>query len=338
MDRPDTVAFARQLIDIDSTTGREQAAGEWLAARLERLGYKVQRQPVADGRFNVFASLDRPAVVLSTHFDCVPPFFPSDVRDGALHGRGACDAKGILAAQVAAAERLRANGERRIGLLFVVGEERGSEGAAVANAAAPGSVFLINGEPTDNRLALATRGVLRLRLTAHGRAAHSAAPELGESAIDKLLDTLMRMRSLHWPRDPELGDTFYTLGSIEGGLAPNVISPLATAEVMFRIVGSADEVLREARTLEPDVVIEEVLRVPMVRLHTIDGMPAAVFPFTTDIPLLDRWGTPMLFGPGSFLVAHTDREHVTLDELDAAIGGYAQLLAACLSSPLCAGV
>jgi acetylornithine deacetylase len=148
----------------------------------------------------------------------------------------------------------------------------------------------------------------------------------------------MRMRSLHWPRDPELGDTFYTLGSIEGGIAPNVISPLATAEVMFRIVGSADEVLREARTLEPDVVIEEVLRVPMVRLHTIDGMPAAVFPFTTDIPLLDRWGTPMLFGPGSFLVAHTDREHVTLDELDAAIGGYAQLLAACLSSPLCAGV
>jgi len=338
MDTLDTVAFARQLIDIDSTTGREQAAGTWLASQLEGLGYTVDRQRVADGRFNVFARLDRPAVVLSTHFDCVPPFFPSDVRDGALYGRGSCDAKGILAAQVAAAERLRASGERRVGLLFVVGEERGSDGAMVANAAAPGSAFLINGEPTDNRLAIATRGALRLRLTAHGRAAHSAAPEHGESAIDKLLDSLMAMRLLQWPEDPELGETFYTLGSIEGGIAPNVISPIAKAEVMFRIVGSADEVLHEARKLEPDVVIEEVLRVPMVRLHTIPGMPAGVFPFTTDIPWLDRWGTPMLFGPGSFLVAHTDREHVKLDELDAAIDGYAQLVTACLSSPLCASV
>jgi acetylornithine deacetylase len=239
---------------------------------------------------------------------------------------------------VAAAERMRASGERRIGLLFVVGEERGSDGAAAANAAPAGSAFLINGEPTDNRLGLATRGVLRVRITAHGRAAHSAAPERGVSAIDKLLDTLMRMRSLPWPHDPELGETFYTLGSIEGGIAPNVISPLATAEVMFRIVGSADDVLRQVRTLEPDVVVEEVLRVPMVRLHTVDGFPSSVFPFTTDIPLLDRWGTPMLFGPGSFLVAHTDREHVRLDELDAAIDGYAQLLASCLSSPLCASV
>ena len=221
---------------------------------------------MAGGRFNVFARLDRPAVVLSTHFDCVPPFFPSDVRDGALYGRGACDAKGILAAQVAAAERLRASGERRVGLLFVVGEERGSDGAAVANAAAPGSAFLINGEPTDSRLALATRGVLRLRLTATGRAAHSAAPEQGESAIDKLIDALIHMRTMDWPSDPELGETFYTLGSIEGGIAPNVISPSATAEVMFRIVGSADEVLRVARTLEPAVGIEEVLRVPMIRL------------------------------------------------------------------------
>ena len=333
MDTLTAIAFARHLIDIDSTTGREQAAGEWLASRLEDLGYVVDRQPVADGRFNVFARLDRPAVVLSTHFDCVPPFFPSDVRDGSLFGRGSCDAKGILAAQVAAVERMRASGERRVGLLFVVGEERGSDGATVANAAAPGSVFLINGEPTDNRLGIATRGVLRLRLTAHGRAAHSAAPERGESAIDKLLDTLMRMRSLDWPRDPELGETFYTLGSIEGGIAPNVISPLATAEVMFRIVGSADVVLREVKTLEPAVAVDEVLRVPMVRLRTVEGFPASVFPFTTDIPLLDRWGTPMLFGPGSFLVAHTDREHVTLAEFETAIDRYGQLLAACLSSP-----
>ena len=330
MDTLDTIAFARALIDIDSTTGREQAAGEWLAADLKRRGYDVERQPVAEGRFNVFAHVGPPTVVLSTHFDCVPPFFPSDLRDGALFGRGACDAKGILAAQVAAAERLRAGGERRVGLLFVVGEERGSEGATVANASPPGSSFLINGEPTDNTLALATRGVLRLRLTARGRAAHSAAPEEGESAIDKLMDALIRMRTLAWPSDPELGDTFYTLGSIDGGIAPNVISPFAQAEVMFRIVGAADEVLQIARGLQPQLEVEEVLRVPVVRLHTVPGMPTAVFPFTTDVPLLDRWGTPLLYGPGSFLVAHTDREHLRLDELDIAIGAYQRLLASCL--------
>jgi acetylornithine deacetylase len=333
MDPLATVAFARQLIDIDSTTGKEQAAGAWLAAQLEALGYTVEQQPVANGRFNVFATLDRPVVVLSTHFDCVPPFFPSDVRDGVLYGRGSCDAKGILAAQLAAAERLRATGERRIGLLFVVGEERGSDGAVVANARAPGSRFLINGEPTDNRLGIATRGNLRIRLTAKGRAAHSATPEHGESAIDKLLDTLIRMRQLRWPGDPELGETFYSIGLIEGGVAPNVISPHASAEVMFRIVGSPDDVLRQAKTLEPEVTIEEVLRVPMVRLHTIPGLPAAVFPYTTDIPLLDKWGTPMLFGPGSILVAHTDREHLELDELEAAVDGYTRLLTECLNSP-----
>ena len=212
----------------------------------------------------------------------------------------------------------------------MVGEERGSEGALAANATPPGSLFLINGEPTDSTLALATRGVLRLRLTAHGRAAHSAAPEQGDSAIDKLMDALIRMRTLEWPSDPELGETFYTLGSINGGIAPNVISPFAQAEVMFRIVGSADEVLLAARALEPAVAIEEVLRVPLVRLHTVPGLPTAVFPFTTDVPLLDRWGTPLLYGPGSFLVAHTDREHLRLDELDSAIGGYERLLVSCL--------
>jgi acetylornithine deacetylase len=331
MDTLATVAFARELIDIDSTTGREQQAGAWLANRLEGLGYRVDRQPVADGRFNVFARLDDPVVVLSTHFDCVPPFFPSEVRGPLLFGRGSCDAKGILAAQVAAAERLRAAGERRVGLLFVVGEERGSDGATVANALSPGSAFLVNGEPTDNRVATATRGNLRLKLTARGRAAHSAAPEQGESAIDKLLDALVRMRGLRWPGDPELGDTFYSIGLIEGGVAPNVISPAASAEVMFRIVGSPDDVLAVARQLEPAVSIEEVLRVPMVRLRTIEGMPSAVFPFTTDVPLLDRWGTPLLYGPGSFLVAHTAEEHLAIAEMEAAVAGYERIAGACLS-------
>ncbi len=334
MDTLAAVRFARDLIDIDSTTGREQAAGAWLASALERLGYTVERQPVADGRFNVYARLDAPTVVLSTHFDCVPPFFPSDVREGKLFGRGSCDAKGILAAQLAAVERLRATGERRVALLFVVGEERGSDGATVANAHPGGSAFLINGEPTDNRLGRATRGNLRIRLTARGRAAHSATPEYGESAIDKLLDVLIDMRSMQWPADPDLGQTFYSIGLIEGGIAPNVISPSASAEIMFRIVGSPDDVLRIARTLEPRVSIEEVLRVPMVRLHTVPGLPAAVFPFTTDIPLLDRWGTPLLFGPGSILVAHTAEEHLAIAELEAAVAGYQALATSCLNSPL----
>jgi acetylornithine deacetylase len=331
MDTLETIAFARALIDIDSTTGREAAAGAWLATRLERLGYIVERQPVTEGRFNVYARLDPPAVVLSTHFDCVPPFFPSDVRGETLFGRGSCDAKGILAAQVAAVERLRAAGERRVGMLFVVGEERGSDGAAAANARPGGSSFLINGEPTDNRLGRATRGVLRLKLSAKGRAAHSATPEYGESAIDKLLDALVRMRSIRWPADPELGQTFHTIGLIEGGIAPNVISPSASAEVMFRIVGSADAVIDAARVLEPGVTLEEVLRVPMVRLHTLEGMPSAVFPFTTDVPLLDRWGAPLLFGPGSILVAHTAEEHLAIPELEAAVEGYQRIAAACLS-------
>ncbi len=333
MDPLDPIAFARALVDIDSTTGREQAAGEWLAAALEQRGYTVQRQPVSEGRFNVFATLDPdPRVVLSTHFDCVPPHIPSDMRDGKLYGRGSCDAKGILAAQLAAVERLRADAERRVALLFVVGEERGSDGAVVANRSAIRTKFLINGEPTDSRLGIATRGNLRVKLTATGRAAHSATPEHGVSAIDKLLDALVRVRAMQWPADALLGTTFYSIGLIEGGIAPNVISPSASAELMFRIVGSPDDVLERVRTLEPLVDVTEVLRVPMVRLHTVPGVDATVFPFTTDIPLLNRWGTPLLFGPGSILVAHTSDEHVRVDEVHDAIGTYVTLARHCLES------
>jgi acetylornithine deacetylase len=334
MDPVTLLAFARQLIDIDSTTGREGAAGEWLAGELQQLGYTVSRQPVDGARFNLLAIVDPPEVVLSTHYDCVPPHFASRVDESRLFGRGACDAKGILAAQLAASERLRARGERRVGLLFVVGEERGSDGAAAANARPAGSRFLINGEPTDSRLALATRGVLRLRLHARGRAAHSAAPDHGESAIDRLLDALIRLRTLQWPVDRDLGATFYSIGLIEGGVAPNVISPQASAEVLFRTVGPPEKILSGVRALEPLVTIEEVLRVPVVRLHEIavEGIGTAVFPFTTDVPLLDRWGMPLLFGPGSFLVAHTDREHVGLTELYSAVDKYERLIAACLSS------
>jgi len=326
----DPVAFACGLINIDSTTGREAEAGAWLAARLRALGYTVAEQQLDRGCANILATLDAPEVVFSTHYDCVPPFFPSRVENGRLYGRGACDAKGILAAQVAAAERLRAAGERRVGLLFVVGEERGSDGAVAANALASGSRYLINGEPTDNTVASATRGVLRVRLEARGTAAHSAAPERGVSAIDRLIDALVELRTLDLPADPELGRTFYSVGLIAGGVAPNVISPQASAELLFRTIGPPDDILRVLAVLGPRVSVQEVLRVPAVRLGTVAGLPARVFPFTTDVPLLDRWGTPLLCGPGSFLVAHTDGEHLEIDELDRAVDLYEQLAGRCL--------
>ena len=326
------VEFARSLVDIDSTTGHEAKAGAWLSSALRRLHYQVVEQPVGDGRYNIFARLGSPVVVLSTHYDCVPPFFPSSVRDGRLYGRGSCDAKGIIAAQVAAVERLRAAGERRVGLLFVVGEERGSDGAAVANTHPPGSKFLINGEPTDSRLATFTRGVLRLRLRAAGIAAHSALPERGESAIDKLLDALVQLRGIELPSDPQFGQTFFTIGLIEGGVAPNVISPQASAEVLFRTIGPPDDILARLHVLEPLVSIEEILRVPEQRLETPEGtgIESAPCRFTTDLPLLDRWGAPMLFGPGSILVAHTSEEHIDISELEAAPDTYARLAVACL--------
>jgi acetylornithine deacetylase len=328
MDQIETLALARALIDIDSTTGREAEAGQWLARWLRGRGYTVTEQPLERGCANVLATVGDPVVVLSTHFDCVPPFIPSSVRDERLSGRGACDAKGILAAQVAAAERLRAAGETRVGLLFVAGEERGSDGAVAANTISNACRFLINGEPTDSRLAAGTRGVLRVRLTAAGRAAHSAAPAQGESAIEKLIDALVQLRTLALPSNADLGTTFYTVGLIEGGVAPNVIPAHASAEVLFRTVGDGDDVLRALGTLRPLVAIEEVLRVPPVRTHTVPGFPTEVFPFTTDVPLLDRWGTPLLFGPGSFLVAHTDDEYVSLDELYSAVDAYELLVRA----------
>ena len=278
MDSLDTLAFARSLIDIDSTTGREAEAGQWLARQLRALGYTVLEQPVERGCANILATLDDPAVVFSTHFDCVPPYFPSRVEDGRLIGRGACDAKGILAAQVAAAERLRASGERRVGLLFVVGEERGSDGAVAANTISNSCRYLINGEPTDSKLGKATRGNLRVRLVAEGRAAHSAAPEQGESAIEKLVDALVELRGLPLPADPDLGATFYSVGLIEGGVAPNVIPARASAEVMFRTIGRAEDILAVLRALERRVSISEVLRVRPIRMHTVEGFETARLP------------------------------------------------------------
>ena len=245
IDPVDIVALTCSLVDIDSTTGREGDVARSLAALLRRLGYTVSEQRVDEGRFNVLARVGTPRVTLSTHVDCVPPFFPSRVESGRVFGRGSCDAKGIVAAQIVASERLRAKGETRVGLLFLAGEERGSDGARVANAAAEGNAYLINGEPTDCRLGLATRGAVRLKLSASGRAAHSGYPELGVSAIDTLIDALAELKHLPLPADPVLGRTHYTIGTIKGGVAPNVVSPEAEAELMFRTVSDAVD-LRDA--------------------------------------------------------------------------------------------
>ena len=327
MDAVDPVALTRSLVDIDSTTGREGEVATWLSGYLRNRGYDVTEQPIADGRFNVYARFDKPPkVVLSTHFDCVPPYFPSRVEGGLLFGRGSCDAKGILAAQVAAAEALRDAGESSVALLFLAGEERGSDGARVANDQAPEGVrFLINGEPTDNRLGVATRGILRVRLHANGRAAHSSFPELGDSAIDKLLDALMVIRGVALPEDPLLGRTHYTVGLIEGGVAPNVVSPHASAELMFRTVGDAGNVRERLSVAESLVTIEHVHDVAAVRLHTLPGFETGVFPYTTDVQHLTRWGVPLLVGPGSIHVAHTDEEHVSVDELLQAVDLYSSL-------------
>lgn len=326
MDPVDVVGLARTLIDIESTTGQEGQVGRVLAAYLRDRGYSVLEQPVAGDRINVIAGVGEPAVVFSTHFDCVPPFFPSRVESGVLHGRGACDAKGILAAQVAAAERLRAQGETRIGLVFVAGEERGSDGAKAANTIASQTKYLINGEPTELKLGLATRGCFRVRLTAHGRAAHSGYPQLGESAIEKLLDVLRDLRGGAWPADPQLGVTHYTVGLISGGVAPNVIPPHAEAEVFFRTVGAHDALRSELqRVVAGRVEVQEILELPAVRLHTVPGFETEVFAYFSDVPFLSKWGTPLLLGPGTIHVAHTDHEHVAIADLERAVDLYADL-------------
>jgi acetylornithine deacetylase len=326
VDPVDPVALARRLIDIDSTTGREGEVAAVLAQYLRGRGYSVLEQPLNGDRANVIAAAGEPRLVFSTHFDCVPPFFPSRVEGGLLHGRGACDAKGILAAQVAAAERRRAAGRNDVGLLFVAGEERGSDGAVAANRIGSRSEFLVNGEPTDNRLGAATRGVLRVRLVADGRAAHSGYPELGESAIEKLLDVMLALRTGQWPDDSDLGRTHYTIGVMSGGVAPNVIPPRAEAEVTFRTVGNHDAVRATLRAIvDARVRVEEIVDVPPVELRTQPGFETAVFAYTTDIPFLSAWGTPLLLGPGSIHVAHTDQEHVRIDELRQAIDLYERL-------------
>jgi acetylornithine deacetylase len=332
-DLTDVVSMTRGLVDIDSTTGREGDCTAWMAARLREAGYGVVEQIVEGPRRNVYAAFGKADVVLSTHLDCVPPFFPSRLDGDTLFGRGSCDAKGIAACQVAAAELLRREGVSNIGLLFVVGEERGSDGAKLAQSLATGSRFLINGEPTDNRLGIGTRGALRYNLRAKGRAAHSSFPELGESAIDKLIDALIALRKMEMPEHPVLGRTHYTIGLIKGGVAPNVVPFEAEAEVMFRTVSDVEGLRASLTKLTTLVTLEEILEVPPVMMPTIPGFDTATFPYTTDIPFLTNWGTPLLYGPGSIHVAHTDNEHVKIADLHRAVQDYTKLTKRLLATP-----
>jgi acetylornithine deacetylase len=325
----DAVTFTRQLVDIESITGNEAAVGNYLYGELCRIGYQTRKMPVEAERFNVYATSieePNPVVVFSTHMDTVPPFIPSSEDAGRIFGRGSCDAKGIIAAQVAAAERLRQEGVH-VGLLFVVGEERDSLGAEVANQHAPaGCRFLVNGEPTENHIALASKGTLRVEVTARGRMAHSAYPELGESAIDKLIPALGRLRAMELPSDPQVGPCTLNIGLIEGGRAPNVISDYAHADLLYRLVGSSDELRQQIVTSAGDQVeVTFPLELPFLRLRTVDGLPTMIAKFTTDIPKLTNWGEPLLIGPGSIHVAHTEGEYIEKAQLAEAIDLYCSI-------------
>ncbi len=327
--------LTRKLIDIPSLTGDERAVSEFLKAHLEGLGYNVEMQEAAPDRFNVIATSEvAPRIVFSTHMDTVPPFIPSSEDDVHIYGRGACDAKGIIAAQIVAAEQLRRAGVNEVGLLFTVDEEMGSLGAQVANQERHSSqtTFLINGEPTDNKLAAATKGSLRLSLRTHGRAAHSAYPEQGESAIEKLLDVLADIHRTVWPTDELLGETTCNIGVISGGTRPNVVPEEAEAVLQFRLVSEAAPV----RSLLEQAVagraeVEYLSEHEPIRLHSVAGFEQCTVRFTTDIPYLSNWGTALLLGPGSILNAHTDHESVGKDELNRAVDLYVQLARALLA-------
>ncbi len=324
----DIVALTRQLVDIESITGNEGPVGHFLEQELRKLGYNSRRMPVEGERANVYATSPQhpnPEIVFSTHMDTVPPFIPSSEDKERVYGRGSCDAKGIIATQIAASEVLKNDGFH-VGLLFLVGEERDSLGAKVANERANGCKFLINGEPTENRVAIASKGSLRVQLTASGRMAHSAYPELGESAIDKLIEALHRLRAMKLPSDPEVGPCTLNVGVIEGGRAPNVIPDHARAQLLYRLIGPADNLRREiVETVGKLAEVKFTLEIPFIRLRTSDGLPTMVASFTTDIPALSNWGQPLLVGPGSIHLAHTEGEYVEKRDLDRGVELYCQV-------------
>lgn len=330
----DPIRLTRQLVDIDSTTGSEAAAGAALYDELYRLGYTVHKVPVEHLRFNVQATLENkpPEIVFSTHMDTVPPFIPSSEDNENIYGRGSCDAKGIIAAQIAACERLRKQGAA-VGMLFVVGEERDSLGARTANENPLGSRFLVNGEPTENKIAVASKGALRVEVVCQGKMAHSAYPELGDSAINKLLEALGRLRAMELPENPLVGPCTLNIGLLEGGRAPNVIADHARAHLLYRLVGPSEALRQQiVETLSGLAEAEFVLEIPFVKLRTVPGVDTMVAAFTTDIPALSKWGEPVLLGPGSIHVAHTEREYISKKQLNQAVDLYCDVAGKLLAS------
>ena len=323
--------LTRALVDVESVTPNEGPMGnvlfEHVSALASKYGGHAERIEVEPQRFNVFAHWGNPVVTLSTHMDTVPPFFPSREDETQIWGRGACDTKGIIASMIFAVGELLEEGTRDIGLLFVVGEERNSAGASAASRSPRGSKFLINGEPTENKLAIGSKGALRLELTATGRMAHSAYPELGESAIEKLLDALNEVRRLPLPVDKILGASTINIGTISGGRAPNVIADHAQAEVFIRLVDDGAATRQAIQQVVNGVQISEVLLVPAVHLGSLPGFKTTVVAFTTDIPVFgDSWGQPYLLGPGSIHVAHTSEERIPKSELLESIQIYKRMV------------
>ncbi len=330
-------ALTRTLVDIESVTNAETLVGEYLFENLSALARRyagiADRMEVTADRFNVFAHWGEPIVTLSTHMDTVPPFFASMEDDEFIWGRGACDAKGIIAAMIVAAEKLLAAGTRNFGLLFVVGEERNSAGALAAAKNPCGSRHLINGEPTENKIALGSKGALRYEITARGKLAHSAYPELGHSAIETLLDVLHDVRAMSLPENELFGPTTLNIGTIAGGRAPNVIADYAHAEIMFRLVGSALPIQDALGTaIAGRAEAREMFRTPAVRLEPFLGIPTTVVSFTTDIPsFAGSWGRPFLIGPGSIHMAHTAEERIPKKELMDAVEIYVRMASELIS-------
>jgi acetylornithine deacetylase len=315
------------LINLESVTGHERACAEFVRGCLAAKGFEVKLQSVSRDRANVFATKGKPEVVLSTHLDTVPPFFPAREDEKEIHGRGACDAKGIIASQIVAAERLLKEGVTDFGLLFLVGEETTSDGAREANLYPPGCRYIINGEPTQNKLIVGSKGHLRLDVHAEGKMAHSAYPHLGESAIDKLLDALVDLRKLPLPQDPVLGPATMNIGVISGGRAANVVPDHAAAQIVIRTVSdTADLLSRISQALQGRCQYHLIRDTPAMHMEALHGYATDVVAFTTDLPSLTHWGRPVLLGPGSISVAHTEHEFVAKADLVEAVDLYCRLV------------
>src|SRR5438445_1531964 len=334
----DLFELTRALVDIESTTGHEKHVIDYLFAHLSTLtaphNGQVERILAEPNRDNIFAFWGEPAVTLSTHMDTVPPFFGSHEDGDFIWGRGSCDAKGIIAAMIAAVEKLLAAGTRNFGLLFVVGEERNSAGARAAAATPRGSRFLINGEPTENHLALGSKGALRYEITTHGKLAHSAYPELGHSAIHTLLEVLQDIRQIPLPEDSLLGGSTLNIGTIDGGRAPNVVADLAEAELMFRTVVDPANIREAVSAAAADrAVVSEVFYTPAVQLAKLDALLTTVVAFTRDFPSFwGAWSQPFLIGPGSIHVAHTAEDRISNREVSDAVDIYARMVSQLLTT------